>query len=69
MAKAKHPRYKSHNRPRKHGAAMRRRMKTHQKRAIALGIPAEKVAKMNTEQLREALKRPVRTRKAYAKGK
>jgi hypothetical protein len=58
MAKAKHPRYKNHNRPRKHGAALNRRTKTHRKRLVALGLPEAKVAKMNTQQLRILLRRP-----------
>jgi hypothetical protein len=69
MAKAKHPRYKSHNRPRKSGAAKNRRTKNHRKRVIALGVPADKVAKMNTEQLRELLKAPLKTKKKFAKAK
>jgi hypothetical protein len=67
MAKAKHPRYKSHNRPRKSGAVKNRRTKNHRRRLVALGVPEAKVAKMNTEQLRTLLKRPKQTAAKYAK--
>ena len=50
-------------RKRKTGAAKRRRIKDHQKRLIALGVPAEKVAKLNTKQVRLLIRRPVKTAK------
>ena len=63
MAKAKHPRYKHINRPRKHGAAKARRTKVHRRRLVALGLPEAKVAKMNTKQLRELLQHPKKLQK------
>lgn len=57
------------NRPRKSAAARRRRNKLHQKRLVALGVPAEKVAKLDTLQMRTLLRRPVKTAKQYAKKK
>lgn len=55
------------NRPRKSEAARRRRNKLHRKRLVALGVPAAKVEKLNTQEMRTLLRRPVKTAKAHAK--
>ncbi len=55
------------NRPRKSEAARRRRNKLHRKRLVALGVPEDKVAKLNTQEMRTLLRRPVKTTKQFAK--
>lgn len=47
-------------RPRKNGCAKRRRQADHRKRLVALGVGEEEVAKMNTKDVREMLKRPAK---------
>lgn len=55
------------NRPRKSEAERRRRNKLHRKRLVALGVPEEKVAKLNTQEMRTLIRRPVKTARQYAK--
>lgn len=54
-------------RPKKTGAARRKRIRDQKRRLVALGAPEAAVAKMNQSDVRELLKRPVRTAKLYAK--
>ncbi len=51
-------------RPKKAGAARRRRQKNQSKRLVALGVSEAKVGKMNTKQIRTLLKRPALVKKA-----
>ena len=57
---------KNTSRPRKSGARKKRRILEHRNRVIALGVPAEQVAAMNTKQLRDLLKAPQATAAKYA---
>lgn len=47
-------------RPRKAGAAKRRRQADHRKRLVALGMSQEKVDKMNQKEVRDTLKYPAK---------
>ena len=47
-------------RPVKAGCARRRRIKNQKKRLVALGVAGNVVARMDTSQIREMLKRPGR---------
>ncbi|MCZ7591030.1 MAG: hypothetical protein M5U15_02260 [Kiritimatiellae bacterium] len=60
-------RNKNDRRPRKNAADKRRRVKSQRKRAIALGVPAELVEKMNTKEVRTLILRPKATAAQYAK--
>ena len=60
-------RNKNLRRPRKGGAARRRRQKVHQKRLLALGVPAEQLRTMDSAQMRQLLKRPVKLAKRLTK--
>lgn len=51
-------RKKPMRRPRKSEALKRRRAKLHRKRLVALGLPEEKVAKLNSKEMRSLLLRP-----------
>ena len=53
-------------RPKKTGKALRRRQKVQRNRLIALGVPEEKVLKLNSFQLRAMLKYPAKLRKTNA---
>jgi len=53
-------RNKNIRRPRKGAAERARRMKAHAKRLAALGVPEEKVSKLNAEQMRILLRRPAK---------
>ena len=44
----------------KNAGDKRRRVKVQRKRLIALGVPAEKVGKMNPKEVRTLLKRPAK---------
>ena len=50
-------------RPRKGGAAKRRRQADHRKRLIALGVDEAEVAKMNPREVRTMLKYPAKLSK------
>ena len=50
-------------RPRKGGAAKRRRQADHRKRLVALGVEAEVVARMNQKDVRDMLKYPAKVAK------
>lgn len=54
-------------RKRKSAADKRRRVKVQKKRLQALGVPATKVEKMNTKEIRTLLRRPKRTAAQFAK--
>ncbi|HRZ13645.1 MAG TPA: hypothetical protein P5567_14465 [Kiritimatiellia bacterium] len=54
---------KNLNRPRKQARARRRREKVHRQRLIALGVPADKVAKLDAAAVRAMLKRPAKLKK------
>ena len=58
--------HKNSSRPKKSGARKKRRILEHKKRVLALGVPAEKVAQMNTKQLRDHLKSPQKTVAQYS---
>lgn len=58
---------KPRTRPTKSEGERRRRDKTHLKRLVALGVDAEKAAKMTTGAIREALKRPLKVKKSVEK--
>ena len=47
-------------RPRKSGAAKRRRQADHRKRLVALGVSQETVDQMNQKEVREMLKYPAK---------
>ncbi len=47
-------------RPRKGGAAKRRRQADHRKRLVALGVDQEKVDKLNQKEVRDLLRRPAK---------
>ena len=49
-------------RPKKQGAAKRARIKAQKKRLIALGMKEENVAKMQSNELRNWLRRPKQTK-------
>lgn len=51
-------------RPIKKGRARRRRDKVQARRLVALGVPAEKVAKMTTKAVRTLLKYPAKLKAA-----
>lgn len=59
-------RNKDMRRRRKSAGQRQARMKVHQRRLIALGVPEETVIKMGCDELREALKYPVKTAAQYA---
>ncbi len=50
-------------RPRKGGAAKRRRQADHRKRLLALGVDQEVVARMNAREVRTMLKYPAKIAK------
>ena len=58
---------KPRTRPVKSASERKRRQKTQLKRLVGLGVPADKAAKMNSGQVRTALRRPLRTKAAAAK--
>lgn len=60
-------RNKNDRRKRKNAADKRRRVNVQKKRAIALGVPAEKVEKMNTKEIRTLILHPKRTAARFAK--
>ena len=59
----KETRGKHQRRPRKTGAAKKQRIKVQKRRLIALGVPAEKVNKLDNVQIRALLKRPNKIKK------
>ena len=59
-------RNKNEVRPKKQGAAKRRRVKDQKKRLVALGMAEELVAKMQADTLRAWLKRPKVAQKVAA---
>ncbi len=62
-----HIRNKHLRRKRKNAADKRRRVKVQKKRALALGLPEEKAAKMNPKQIRALLRHPKKTAARLAK--
>ena len=54
-------------RPKKQASDKRRRQKVHRKRLAALGMSEDAVRKLNPKQVREKLKRPVRTKALLAR--
>ncbi|HMP76378.1 MAG TPA: hypothetical protein PKE12_08795 [Kiritimatiellia bacterium] len=54
-------------RKRKGAADKSRRQKVQKKRAVALGVPAAKLDKMNAKEVRTLLRRPKKTAAKYAK--
>ena len=59
-------RNKNEVRPKKQGAAKRKRVKDQKKRLVALGMAEEVVAKMQSDTLRAWLKRPKAVQKVVA---
>lgn len=55
-------RNKNEVRPKKQGAPKRKRIKDQKKRLIALGMKEENVAKMQSNELRDWLRRPKQTK-------
>jgi hypothetical protein len=53
-------RNKNLRRPRKSDADRARRARVHRKRLVALGLPEERVNKMNIAELRRAVQQPAR---------
>jgi len=49
------------NRPKKSLSEKRRRRKAHEKRLVALGVPAEKIRHLDTKKIRTLLRRPKKT--------
>lgn len=58
---------KPRTRPTKSEGERRRRDKTHVKRLVALGMDPDKAAKMTSGAAREALKHPLKVKKAAEK--
>jgi hypothetical protein len=56
-------------RPKKGGAAKRRRCLVQRRRLVGLGLSEEAVAKLQTHEVREMLKRPAKTAARIAKAK
>ena len=54
-------------RPKKKGAAKRRRVLEHRARVAALGVPEDKVAQLTVKELRAYLKNPKKTAAQFAK--
>jgi hypothetical protein len=59
-------RNKNKVRPKKKPAAKRQRIKAQKKRLVALGMPEESVAKLQSNELRALLRRPLVIKKAFA---
>ena len=57
------------NRPKKSETARARRLKIHRKRLVALGLPADKVARLDSQQMRTLLRRPKKTAKQAQRAK
>jgi hypothetical protein len=53
-------RHKPSNRPKKKDAERRRRLRVQKKRLLALGVPADQVAVMRVDKVRELLRRPAK---------
>jgi hypothetical protein len=53
-------------RPKKRGAAKRKRVRDQRKRLVGLGMEAEQVAKLNYREVRDLLKRPAKVKPAAA---
>ena len=59
-------RKKHYRRKRKTGTDKRRRVATHKKRLVALGVSEEKVSRLNTAQIRKLLRKPKKLAKKKA---
>ena len=59
-------RNKNLRRPKKSETARARRSRVQRRRLVALGVPDEKVKRMDVKDVRLMLKRPVRVKKQYA---
>lgn len=62
----KHIRNKHLRRTAKKKADKARRAKNQKKRALALGVPAEKADKMNTKEIRTLIRHPKKTAARFA---
>jgi len=51
-------------RPKKRGAAKRKRVRDQRKRLVGLGLTVEQVEKLNYRQVRDLLKRPAKVKPA-----
>lgn len=60
-------RNKNIQRPKKSALSRRRREMEHRKRLMALGMSEEEVARLNTKELRQLLRKPARTAKMIEK--
>lgn len=59
-------RHKPSNRPKKKPAERLRRLKVQKRRLVALGVPPEKVEKMDAKTVRTLLRKPKRIQKTMA---
>lgn len=59
-------RNQNRTRPKKAAGAKDKRRRDQKKRLVALGMPEEKVAKLNSRQVLDLLKRPKRVEAEYA---
>lgn len=53
-------------RPKKHGAAKRRRVLEQRRRLVTLGVPEVQAAAMTPKRMRELLRHPVKTVQAFS---
>ena len=67
MLKIKSRKNKNETRPKKRGAAKRRRVLEHKRRLAALGVPEEKINRLTPKEMHELLKRPKKTEAEYSK--
>lgn len=54
------------NRPRKGDAEKRHRLKVQRRRLVGMGVPEEKVNRLDSQEIRSLLRHPVKTIKAHA---
>ncbi|NLG13978.1 MAG: hypothetical protein GX561_07220 [Lentisphaerae bacterium] len=62
-------RNKNEVRPKKKGAEKRRRIKVHKARLVKMGMSEEAVEKLQSDQLRALLRRPLETQKMIESAK
>jgi len=66
MLKVNGAKNKNFSRPKKRGAAKRRRVLEHKKRLVELGVPAGKVDQLTPRQMLDLLKYPQKTAAAFS---
>ena len=67
MGRTKETRNKNFTRPKKTGAAKRRRLKAQHGRLVELGVPESELGRKNAKEIRSMLRKPQRTAKQNAK--